>query len=341
MICIFCMGEHPPTSEHVIPLAIGGTITMNRVCRQCNSEIGARVDSALVDFFTVRIRRADLGVGGRSGPPSKFDLLEGTHSLVGERDRRIQVKFNGADNRLELKSVYHSENVVLPDGTSVRRVTIDAEEKEKIPKIINRERKRLGLPPLSDEEIQKHASEFSVETINNPQINVRVTTSFAFLSHAMYKIAYEAAFLWLGERYLEDPLAEKMRTAILKNDPASTDILLGGVKEFDQNGVFKFWKTVESRHIIFAHRNEIGIFIAIRIFDLFEAFILVTENPDLYVPLLPDQEKLRFIIIDAVTKETVNTSFSQEKSRVILAMIGTGRTIPVDDPIDAKKNVKS
>ena len=39
------------------------------------------------------------------------------------------------------------------------------------------------------------------------------------------KIAYELAFLWLGESRLDDPLAVELRDAILKDDIDSTNSL--------------------------------------------------------------------------------------------------------------------
>ena len=39
MRCIFCSNERPSSLEHVFPLAIGGHITTDRVCKECNSTL--------------------------------------------------------------------------------------------------------------------------------------------------------------------------------------------------------------------------------------------------------------------------------------------------------------
>ena len=83
MQCIFCSEERSPSVEHVFPLAIGGTITTDRVCLKCNSELGTRVDAALSDFFPVRMRRAKLALAGNEGtPPAWYEMFLGQASVI-------------------------------------------------------------------------------------------------------------------------------------------------------------------------------------------------------------------------------------------------------------------
>jgi hypothetical protein len=85
------------------------------------------------------------------------------------------------------------------------------------------------LPPLSDEQLAIEAQNFTTSTIENPVVQVSLEVSFAYLRHAMIKIAYELAFLWLGESYLDDPTAAELRAAIIDPDLASTDRFPGYV----------------------------------------------------------------------------------------------------------------
>jgi len=82
MRCTFCFEERPPSLEHVFPLAIGGTIETDRVCRVCNSTLGTRVDAALSDFLPIRTRRAKLGLVGNAG-------VSPISQLVGFLDERL------------------------------------------------------------------------------------------------------------------------------------------------------------------------------------------------------------------------------------------------------------
>jgi len=89
MLCIFCSEERSPSLEHVFRLAIGGTITMNRVCRECNSTLGRRVDAALSDFLPIRIRRAKLGLAGNGeADPILYE------SVVPKRPHLISISWN-------------------------------------------------------------------------------------------------------------------------------------------------------------------------------------------------------------------------------------------------------
>jgi len=152
MLCIFCLKDRVPSLEHVFPLAIGGTLTTNRVCKECNSTLGSRVDSALSDFSPIRLRRAKLALAGNGGvPPALHEFLLGDATLIGRDANRVQTSFNKATGRLHTKQLYHASDVVMPDGSKARQITIDESDKDKIPKIIQRERKRRGLPPLSEE----------------------------------------------------------------------------------------------------------------------------------------------------------------------------------------------
>ncbi|PNE10039.1 MAG: hypothetical protein CR217_16545 [Beijerinckiaceae bacterium] len=102
MRCIFCSAERPPSLEHIYSLAIGGTITTDRVCAGCNSILGSRVDSALNNFLPVRTRRAELGLAGNSGePPSIFEMLLGDQKLIGPEANRIRTSLNKATGKLD------------------------------------------------------------------------------------------------------------------------------------------------------------------------------------------------------------------------------------------------
>src|SRR5271170_5389777 len=154
MICIFCIEEHPPSLEHVFPLAIGGTIATDRLCAKCNSTLGSRVDSALSDFFPIRMRRANLNLAGYGGkPPAWHELFHGEAKLVGSEANRVRIAFDKASGQLDTRQLYHAANVVMPDGRKARQITIDARDEDQLPTIIKRERKRHGLPALTPDQL--------------------------------------------------------------------------------------------------------------------------------------------------------------------------------------------
>ena len=330
MICIFCSKEQPPSLEHIFPLAIGGTITTDRVCGPCNSELGSRVDGALNNFLPIRTRRAQLGLAGNAGEaPGLFEILEGEGTLVGSDGGRIQTKFNKATGKLDHRLLYQAADVVTPDGKKLRQISLDARDKGQLPKIIQRERKRQGLPALSSEQLAVAASNYTTRAIENPLVRRNPVVSFAYLRHAMFKIAYELAFRWLGEQYLDDPLAHALRSAIIDPDLASTDGLIGYVGDIKECAPLGgFWTPHEARHLAYASNVTNKLFVGVRVFDLYGAVVKVSEDARRYIQGRADAEKLRFLVIDSVSRRTHETSFADELRRMGKLL----RMPPLPDP---------
>jgi hypothetical protein len=108
--------------------------------------------------------------------------------------------------------------------------------------------------------------------------------SFAYLRHAMFKIAYELAFLWLGETYLDDPLAVEMRAAICEPDIKSTDNLAGWVGNVpDCIPFIKFWTPEKANHLAYANVVANQICVAVRVFDIYAACVPVSPEANRYL----------------------------------------------------------
>jgi hypothetical protein len=58
-------------------------------------------------------------------------------------------------------------------------IMLDAGDKQHIPKIIQGERKRNGLPPMFDEQLATGATNCTQQTIENPAVQVALPISFA------------------------------------------------------------------------------------------------------------------------------------------------------------------
>jgi HNH endonuclease len=318
MLCIFCSKECPPSLEHVFPLAIGGTVTTDRVCEPCNSLLGSRVDSALSDFLPIRTRRAELRLAGNAGAvPELFEIFTGEATVIGQAASRIRTTIDKATGKLDHRQLYHASEVVRPDGQKVRQITIDARDKGQIPTIIQRERKRHGMRPLSSEELAVAASNYVEREVRNPLIKLTLNTSFAYLRHAMFKIVYELAFLWLGDPYLADPLAMDLRTAIRSADVASTDNLIGYVGEAEEcTSLNDLWTPHKAHHLAFASIVANQVVICARVFDIYAAGIVVSRDPDRYFRSPADAAKLRFLAIDSVSGKTLDSPFAHESRRI-------------------------
>lgn len=335
MRCIFCLEERPPSQEHVFPRAIGGLLTIDRVCDQCNSELGTRVDAALCDFLPVRARRAKLGLAGNSGVvPEWYEILLGDATVVGEAAGRIQTTFDKDTGKLSHRQLHHAANVVLPSGQKVRQITVDARDKDQIPKIIRRERQRHNLRPLSEEELEAETNKYTERTVQTPVIMKSLQVSFAYVQHAVLKIVYELAFLWLGEAYLDDPLAAKLRAAVMSSDLDAVDPYAGNIVDAKDCVVFSnYWTPHEGHHIAYSSVLPGRIVVSVRLFDLYAAVVVVSEAPARYFQSQADMGKLKFLAIDTVSKKIIHTEFAEERHRLAMMMTLERRKPPFADPL--------
>ena len=329
MRCIFCLHERPGSKEHVFPLAIGGHLTTDRVCSQCNSTLGSRVDAALSNSYLVRMRRAELGLAGNSRtPPALHELLLGTSALADHPGQRVQTTFNAKTGKLDSRLLPYVADVVTTDGSKARQIVVDERDVDQLPKIIQRERKRHGVPPLPPEQLAAEVKRFSenVMVINNPRILMERSYSFAYVRHAILKIAYELAFLWLGEAYLDDPAAAELRAAICDPDPASTDRLAAWAGEADNCEVFRYWSVETNNHLALAFAGDDGIAIAVRVFDIHAAVVWVATDAARYLSGPDTGSKLRFLASDPVSGAMRDTSMMDEWWRVAAAMVASRET---------------
>lgn len=262
-----------------------------------------------------------------------FEIFLGDQKLIGPEANRIRTSLNKETGKLEHRQLFHATEVELPDGKKARQITIDERDKGQIPTIIQRDRKRRGLPPLSTEELALKASEFTVNAVENPLVQVDISVSFAFLRHAMMKIAYEFAFLWLGENYLDDPLAVELREAILKEDLSSTDSLSGYVGWAESCDVFKFWTPHKAHHLAFASVVSGVVFVAARVFDIYAVGIPVSSDVSRYATIDADGMNAPFLVIDAAASSTIQTTFGEEQRRLARAMTTHRRKPPFPDPL--------
>src|SRR5882724_408500 len=72
MKCILCLVDKNNSEfsdEHVFPEAIGGTLRIKTVCKQCNDYLGHSVDVHLAEHEFVRSIRLSLGLAGKSKTP--------------------------------------------------------------------------------------------------------------------------------------------------------------------------------------------------------------------------------------------------------------------------------
>ena len=333
MRCIVCLQERPESLEHVFPLAIGGSLELLRVCRDCNSFLGSKVDTGLTNFAPILWKRGELGIAGNSRiAPGRFNMLDGEARLVSDPDRRMRVKYNQTSNKLDVHSIHHKREVEQPDGTKAIQIIVDDRDRESIPKIIQRERKRHGVEPLTVKQMEDYLQTLEVQTIDNPILMVNTTINFAFLRHAMIKIVYELAFIWLGEAYLDDPYAKTFRDALVFATAGSTDDIFGYAGLVLEQSAFAVWEPHPNHHLAYAVRIEDQIVIAVRVFDVVEAVFPVTAQAGDYLKNNQPQHG-HFLAIDSLSGVLHRSSLLAENMRLDTWVRIYLRDPPFPDPL--------
>ncbi len=298
MKCIFCLLEKPIeefTREHIFPESIGGSMYLkNCVCKSCNSFLGSNVDGYLTDHYLIQMRRLLYRLPGKSGEIPN-PLENGT--LLNESGQKVKYILNEDGKPKELYLIPSIEKKT--NGGSIKiSITIDSKDKNKLPEMLNKSIKRSG----SNKELKPDdiAKQLKIEEIKNPKIFVNAKVDIVNYQKAILKIAYELAYYWLGESYIDDPLAILIRSAILDQSDSThwgeKYKIRGRIGLFKEDAVSTFGSYLETSHIAFLSRSQNNLACYIRIFTVFEGIIAVTESAHLY-PNFQD----KFIEIESVT----------------------------------------
>ena len=329
MRCIFCLEDRPPSDEHVFPLAIGGSLHTDRVCLECNPIVGKTADAPLCNHVLIVVRRAQLKLAGNSDTiPDGLKAFFGTGELVGDPTKRLQVRTNPQTGKLDLRMLYHATETQLGEGVKQRQIIIDAKDAGQLGTIIQRERKRAGFEPLSPADLRAQAETIlaaGVQTIEKPELHHQIKIDLAEFRRGLLKIAYELAFIWLGESYLDDPMAAKLRDVILSRSDEKTTGLRGRMEIGSDIEPVRFWAQDKDCHVAYNAVLGNDIAVCLKIFDIFSAVIVVGEQKDRYVKGQFDEKAMRFIYLDPVSGINRQCSFIEEMGRLAAQAVRRSR----------------
>jgi hypothetical protein len=310
MRCIICLEDRSGTAEHVFPLAIGGSLVTDRVCRPCNSHLGDTADSYLTNHPLIEIERSAFRLAGNSGevPDPLRKLMR--RSTLKDDGQKVRVE-TAPDGTVDVRLLYHERESVTPKGDLIREVSIDARDRGDLRKIISRQRKRANLPPLSAAELQQEIEETvrqGTRTLGRPTIHARSDIDINLFRLGLLKIAYELGFLWFGEIFLGQPEAVEMRDVLLrrKNLDAST------IEHSIQIGLappMMLWRRPAGWHIAYSMEVRGRVALALKIFNTFSATFICGD-----AARLPSGQ---FIALDVRAGTWRQTAFLKELHRVV------------------------
>jgi hypothetical protein len=310
MRCVICKKDKEKlTDEHVFPDAIGGTLVLTNVCKDCNDRLGHSVDHHLVDNWFIKGERMSLKIRGKSGNLPN-PLEKGV--LAKNPKQQVRYYFNQEGNPQEVYLVPYIEKEKKDDNTEIVKISIDKKDKNKLPEIINKMLRRHGKPELTYEQIEKQV----IEGIDpNPSIKMSLTMDMVQYKRAILKIAYELAHYWLGENYFDDSTGEIIRQCILDNnlpeDFSSQYPIKGSIDLIGEQSRFNLWGDEPKNHIAFMNVDGNQISCYLRIFSVFEGVIQISIDADNY----PDF-KGKFISINPVSGVTRESNYLEEIVRL-------------------------
>lgn len=288
--CIFCLRTDVVLSEeHVFPEAIGGTITIHSVCRGCNSRLGTEVDAPLCDDWLFKAQRYFLRLAGKTGKvPNIFEEGE----IVDGNGQKVRVKQDGAGRVGTIELVPLKFEV--PRGTDgiLRGFTLSVDETQEdqvpamIAKIAEREARKTGRKPRIE------TTKTRTSTVN-PRLRFPANINLDAHRRGYLKIAYELGSRWLGPAYIDDPMAENLRSAIWSR-MADAPPIQGqvGLKEADSAWTQE-WPVQGHHHLAFTSMSGSKIALALRVLGVLHGVVLLTKNAERY-----PQHEDRFLTMD-------------------------------------------
>jgi hypothetical protein len=210
------------SDEHIFPDALGGVKDYAvRASRKVNSDLGTNIDAPLVSSPLITAMRTLYGIKSRSGMPDWVlrGETEATH-----REVQVTIPYQGqVDVRfrkpVEMSGDGKTGSIVIPrEQRDAFLEEFIANHKKKGHQVVLGPQKNLIAEPI-------HA-DISIHLIK--------------LKRAMLKIAFLAAYEYLGDDFLKDPLIPEWHKAILaKDDQEACKARIYGVA-FDASDLVRY-----------------------------------------------------------------------------------------------------
>jgi hypothetical protein len=214
--------------------------------------------------------------------------------------------------------LYSVKETATGSGTIIRQITIDERDANSLGTIIQRERKRANLLPLGESELIQLVSQLierGTQHVERPIIKHQPLIDLIEFRNGVLKIAYEMAFLWLGESYIEDPTAATLRSVVLSGLEEKASGIAGWIDFGADRDPIAAWAKDKDCHIAFSCAVEGRICVCLKVFDVFSGVVFVTENSQRYLSGSYDPMHIRFIQIDPVAGTRRESSFLDETGK--------------------------
>lgn len=324
MLCIICLKDKPERTgagEHVFPYGLGGSYTIQRVCETCDNRLGDFADGPLQKQFDLLKRRVELGLKGhrRTVPDPIGDAIKKPVQHPTEPGQRVRV-IREPDGSTRLEAVTKIDFVVTFKDGRVQYISptddtvVSPKDNDRAEILVRSALKKRGV---RDEAIlAEYIPQFiaSLET-SNSDIVVSVPVAINPSGHQMglLKIAYEMAWVWLGDGWLHDPAAIAMRSWLNENGSSGTQLILN-----DSMDVYGMLRAIgiapESHHFAFIISVSGQPMIVIGMLGVHKLGVRVSEKTH----EMPERDAL---LIDAVGRKSITTSLLKLFGKPVIAEI--------------------
>lgn len=210
-LCIICKKYKENLSiEHIIPDAIGGTNTIQCVCKECNDHLGRKVDCLLTEEQFILALRSKFKIKDKSG---KFvDLTKriafkddnGNPIVIKKGDGKLYPELYTGNNHPDIQITKKLDNKynIKFSGSDIKSIFTK----------IKRECDRQGFP-FNETELKQKLLEQAKTNLTFTPLTVDFGGEIGFDKYipCAIKIAYESAFDMFGEGYLKDVVGENLR----------------------------------------------------------------------------------------------------------------------------------
>lgn len=272
MQCIICREEKEDMSdEHVIPDSLGGFYHIFNVCKICNSEMGQKVDSPLVNHKLTELYRFAQEIEGKTGSvPNPFS---GIFLEEGNPEIKARVDVN-QDGKLEV--LYHPIIRLKEDGGVVQSIEIEVDTKDegKIDEILKKITKRKGIPDSAIVQSERRRK------VRTGGVGGRWEIDILKFKIGLLKIAYEFAVDSIKNFY-QDEDAIKI-SKILKNadyEAVWEYVKIGSGLQPEIFQPFADYLDLSSKkHYLILIPSESGLLCFVKLQDLFSIGVVLSKN---------------------------------------------------------------
>lgn len=303
MKCIFCrkeMSDNDVSREHVVPAALGGTLVIREVCKECNSTLGSNIDIGLTENYFINFHISKYGITKHGKPvnPFKNDLYD----VDGAKMRMVIDKSTGNFIPQRVHPDIQIRDIAGSNKKEIHCIYSPGQENSCIHDIIKQlERKfhaNKELITANLKSVKKISIPYTNELHYTGEINIYE------LYMAIIKIAYELAYYWLGQEYLESEFSKEISQTLIKKDFKNGIKYIGNAK-----GHLLHHKSYFISAIMIPKPYTNDLYIVINIFNIFSIPVKIYNN-NIFFSKIDIINNMPYILFDCKGKSYTNDTIT-------------------------------